>query len=131
MDYGHQSTQGRGAESIPDANVDRMVGEIERAEQRRSKFSRRRTFHEEDDVTGINGRNDVYNRKIARAFDKSVHHCRAPTHPRGFARIIKALAPSCGTEQTRERIAERQFARCRRYTVEIRQNLERGTALPF
>lgn len=86
MDYGHQSESGRMVENIPDANISRMVEELDAAAARRKTFSRRRAHNDEQDVDSINERNAVYNRKIKRAFDK--------------------------------------------YTVEIRQNLERGTALP-
>ena len=86
MDYGHQSVAGRMTQVVPEANIARMVNELDDAAARRSKFSRRRAYNEEKDVDSISERNAVYNRKIARAFDK--------------------------------------------YTVEIRQNLERGTALP-
>lgn len=51
----------------------------------RKKFSRRRQEFDSEDVTYINDRNKMFNKKIKRAFDK--------------------------------------------YTVEIRQNLERGTAI--
>jgi pre-mRNA-splicing factor SYF2 len=56
-----------------------------RALAARKKFSRRRQEFDQEDVTYINERNKVFNKKIKRAYDK--------------------------------------------YTVEIRQNLERGTAL--
>ena len=36
---------------------------------RRASWSRRRTFDESADVTYINKRNEVYNKKIERAFD--------------------------------------------------------------
>jgi len=65
--------------------LDRMVGELQKADERRNKFSRRRESNPSADVTYINERNKIFNKKIARAFDQ--------------------------------------------YTVEIRQNLERGTAL--
>lgn len=65
--------------------VQALVEDMHEAALRRTKFSRRRTFYEERDVTYINRRNEVYNKKIERAFDP--------------------------------------------YTVEIRNNLERGTAL--
>ena len=68
-----------------EAALDQMVSELEgRADQQR-KFSRRRTEVPGADVDFINDRNQHFNKKIKRAYDK--------------------------------------------YTVEIRQNLERGTAL--
>jgi len=65
--------------------LDRMVAELGKAEERRAKFSRRRETNPSADISYINERNKIFNKKIARAFDQ--------------------------------------------YTVEIRQNLERGTAL--
>lgn len=65
--------------------VERMVEELQKAEDRRAKFSRRRATNPSEDISYINERNKVFNKKIARAFDQ--------------------------------------------YTAEIRQNLERGTAL--
>ena len=47
-------------------------GEVDRAE-----WSRRRTFYEEKDVTYINKRNEVYNKKIERAFDPYTAEIRA------------------------------------------------------
>jgi hypothetical protein len=61
------------------------VSDIERTEDDRKKWSRRRATHSSDTVDFINGRNEHFNKKIKRAYDK--------------------------------------------YTVEIRQNIERGTAL--
>lgn len=86
MDYGAQSEVGSLAQSIPEANIARMVNELDGAAARRKNFSRRRAHNDDRDVDSINERNAVFNRKVGRAFDK--------------------------------------------YTVEIRQNLERGTALP-
>lgn len=68
-----------------EAAIDRMVGELTATQSRREKFSRRRPFNAAEDVTSINERNRVFNKKVKRAFDP--------------------------------------------YTAEIRQNLERGTAL--
>ena len=65
--------------------VQALVDDMHEAALRRADWSRRRTFDEAKDVTYINKRNEMYNRKIERAFDP--------------------------------------------YTAEIRQNLERGTAL--
>lgn len=62
-----------------------MVNELDESANRRAKFSRRRTFNEGEDVTYINERNRVFNKKASRAFNQ--------------------------------------------YTLEIAQNIERGTAL--
>jgi len=72
-------------DKVTEAGLDRMVAELKKREEKREKFSRRREIHDSEDVDYINHRNQHFNKKIARAFDK--------------------------------------------YTVEIRQNLERGTAL--
>jgi len=70
---------------VSNEGLDRMVKELNKAEERRSKFSRRRATNPDADINYINERNKVFNKKISRAFDP--------------------------------------------YTAEIRQNLERGTAL--
>jgi hypothetical protein len=62
----------------------RVVADIEDREKKREKYSRRRNEFDAS-AGGINDKNEVFNKKIKRSFDK--------------------------------------------YTVEIRQNLERGTAL--
>lgn len=72
-------------DKVTDAGLDRMVAELKKRDERRDKFSRRRDIDDQDSVDYINHRNQHFNKKIARAFDK--------------------------------------------YTVEIRQNLERGTAM--
>jgi hypothetical protein len=59
--------------------------QLAETKERRSKFSRRRQHYEGQDIDYINDRNEKFNKKVKRAFDK--------------------------------------------YTVEIKQNLERGTAL--
>mmetsp|Transcript_50246 Transcript_50246/g.109212 ORF Transcript_50246/g.109212 Transcript_50246/m.109212 type:complete len:237 (+) Transcript_50246:27-737(+) len=75
-----------GAAPVADkAKVDNMVLDLVDAMDRRNKFSRRRTHHEEADVDYINDRNAHFNRKIERAFGA--------------------------------------------FTKEIKENLERGTAL--
>ncbi|KAL1508190.1 hypothetical protein AB1Y20_004310 [Prymnesium parvum] len=73
------------APPVPKERLQALVEDMHEAALRRTKWSRRRTFYEDRDVTYINKRNEVYNKKIERAFDP--------------------------------------------YTAEIRNNLERGTAL--
>ncbi|XP_064628720.1 pre-mRNA-splicing factor SYF2-like [Lineus longissimus] len=73
-----------GHKDTPDA-IDRMVGDLEKQIDKRSKFSRRRGFDEEADIDYINERNMRFNKKLERFY---------------------------GT-----------------YTTEIKQNLERGTAV--
>eukprot|EP00326_Haptolina_ericina_P001687 CAMPEP_0181212908 /NCGR_PEP_ID=MMETSP1096-20121128/24615_1 /TAXON_ID=156174 ORGANISM="Chrysochromulina ericina, Strain CCMP281" /NCGR_SAMPLE_ID=MMETSP1096 /ASSEMBLY_ACC=CAM_ASM_000453 /LENGTH=239 /DNA_ID=CAMNT_0023304497 /DNA_START=33 /DNA_END=752 /DNA_ORIENTATION=- len=57
------------APPVPRERVQALVEDMHEAALRRTKWSRRRTFHEERDVTYINKRNEVYNKKIERAFD--------------------------------------------------------------
>lgn len=49
-------------------NVDKMAQELEKEQERRKKFSRRRPFYEDMDVNFINERNRVYNAKLERHF---------------------------------------------------------------
>jgi len=74
-------TAGRGDEE----GLERLAEELGEREKARKNFSRRRADYEGEDVTSINERNKMFNKKLKRAYDK--------------------------------------------YTVETRQNLERGTAL--
>jgi len=73
------------APPVSKERVQALVDDMHEGALRRAAWSRRRTFDETRDITYINKRNEVYNKKIERAFDP--------------------------------------------YTAEIRQNLERGTAL--
>lgn len=74
-----------GASDVSASGQERLSAYIEEHQERRKKFSRRRMDIEASDVDYINDKNESFNKKIKRAFDK--------------------------------------------YTVEIRQNLERGTAI--
>ncbi|XP_046849570.1 pre-mRNA-splicing factor SYF2-like isoform X2 [Xenia sp. Carnegie-2017] len=65
--------------------VDRMVADLEKQIEKRSKYSRRRAHCDEADISFINERNMKFNKKLSRFYDQ--------------------------------------------YTGEIRQNLERGTAI--
>lgn len=78
LSYGQSS-------NVSKAGMDRMVAELEEGAKRREKFSRRRAFNEDEDVSYINERNRIFNKKANRAYEA--------------------------------------------YTLEIKQNLERGTAL--
>jgi len=60
-----------------EAQVDHMVGELERTAERRSKFSRRRKHNANADIDYINDRNEVFNKKIKRAYDKYTAEIRA------------------------------------------------------
>ena len=57
------------APPVPKERVQALVEDMHEAALRRANWSRRRTFHEDKDVTYINKRNEVYNKKIERAFD--------------------------------------------------------------
>ncbi|SPQ93550.1 Pre-mRNA-splicing factor SYF2 [Plasmodiophora brassicae] len=70
LSYGH------GAKPSP-ANVDAMVNELNETVERRSKFSRRRQFYEDETVSYINERNRVFNKKVARFFDPYTQELKA------------------------------------------------------
>jgi len=65
------------APPVPKERVQALVEDMHEAALRRANWSRRRTFHEEKDVTYINKRNEVYNKKIERAFDPYTAEIRA------------------------------------------------------
>ncbi|KAI8815123.1 SYF2 splicing factor-domain-containing protein [Cladochytrium replicatum] len=50
-------------------DVERVVKDLEKQLEARDKFSRRRAYHEEDEITFINDRNMRFNKKIGRAYD--------------------------------------------------------------
>lgn len=50
--------------------VEELANEISQMQEKRRKFSRRRKFNEERDISFINRRNEAFNAKVARAFDK-------------------------------------------------------------
>ena len=60
--YGH-------APPVTKERAQALVEDMHAAALRRASYSRRRTFNEDADVTSINSRNEVYNKKIERAFD--------------------------------------------------------------
>jgi pre-mRNA-splicing factor SYF2 len=60
-----------GLEHVPSPEkVELLVAELNQQIQRRSKFSRRRTWNEDQDIHFINERNRRFNEKAARAYDK-------------------------------------------------------------
>eukprot|EP00324_Dicrateria_rotunda_P007759 CAMPEP_0206175670 /NCGR_PEP_ID=MMETSP1474-20131121/55649_1 /ASSEMBLY_ACC=CAM_ASM_001110 /TAXON_ID=97495 /ORGANISM="Imantonia sp., Strain RCC918" /LENGTH=239 /DNA_ID=CAMNT_0053586077 /DNA_START=62 /DNA_END=781 /DNA_ORIENTATION=- len=65
------------APAVPRERVQALVDDMNEAALRRTKWSRRRTFNEDKDVTYINKRNEVYNKKIERAFDPYTAEIRA------------------------------------------------------
>ncbi|XP_005110190.1 pre-mRNA-splicing factor syf2 [Aplysia californica] len=83
--YASANTLGLHQRKDSEDAIDRMVGDLEKQIEKRSKYSRRRTFDEEADIDYINERNMKFNQKLERFYGK--------------------------------------------YTAEIKQNLERGTAV--
>jgi len=57
--------------------IDRVVSKINRDIDKKSKFSRKRNNDDEGDITYINERNRVFNKKIARYYDKYTAEIRA------------------------------------------------------
>jgi len=65
------------APPVSKERVQALVEDMHDAAVRRSNWSRRRTFNEDADVTYINRRNEVFNKKIGRAFDGYTSEIRA------------------------------------------------------
>ncbi|KAF8351917.1 SYF2-domain-containing protein [Amanita rubescens] len=57
--------------------IDRVVSKINRDIDKKGKFSRKRLNEDEGDITYINERNRVFNKKIARYYDKYTAEIRA------------------------------------------------------
>ncbi|KAH9929069.1 SYF2-domain-containing protein [Epithele typhae] len=57
--------------------IDRVIGKINKDVDKKSKFSRKRHNEDEGDITYINERNRVFNKKIARYYDKYTTEIRA------------------------------------------------------
>ncbi|KAG9090000.1 hypothetical protein FS749_000893 [Ceratobasidium sp. UAMH 11750] len=57
--------------------IDRVVSKLNLDIDKRAKFSRKRANEEEGDITYINERNRVFNKKIARFYDKYTAETRA------------------------------------------------------
>ena len=70
LDYGQ-------APPVAKARVQARVDDMHEAALRRASWSRRRPFDEARDVTDINKRNEVYNKKIERAFDPYTSEIKA------------------------------------------------------
>eukprot|EP01016_Furgasonia_blochmanni_P006591 TRINITY_DN12641_c0_g1_i5.p1 TRINITY_DN12641_c0_g1~~TRINITY_DN12641_c0_g1_i5.p1 ORF type:complete len:354 (-),score=116.49 TRINITY_DN12641_c0_g1_i5:157-1218(-) len=51
-----------------DERLQALVDDIQKQEEKRKKFSRRRTFYEDEDVSHINERNRIFNKKLERHF---------------------------------------------------------------
>ncbi|KZP31813.1 SYF2-domain-containing protein [Athelia psychrophila] len=58
-------------------DIDRVVGKINQDIDKKGKFSRKRLNEDEGDITYINERNRVFNKKIARYYDKYTTEIRA------------------------------------------------------
>lgn len=83
--YATANTLGLHRRQDPEENVEKMVTDLEKQIEKREKYSRRRRYDEEEDVSYINERNAKFNKKLERFYGQ--------------------------------------------YTTEIKQNLERGTAV--
>lgn len=60
-----------------DDAIDRVIGKLNQEQDKRNKFSRKRLNEDEGDITYINERNRVFNKKIARFYDKYTSEIRA------------------------------------------------------
>jgi len=60
-----------------DEAVDRVIHKLNMEQDKRNKFSRKRLNEDEGDITYINERNRVFNKKIARYYDKYTAEIRA------------------------------------------------------
>ncbi|KAG1874185.1 SYF2 splicing factor-domain-containing protein [Suillus tomentosus] len=57
--------------------IDKVVAKMNRDIDKKGKFSRKRLNEDEGDITYINERNRVFNKKIARYYDKYISEIRA------------------------------------------------------
>jgi len=60
-----------------DEAIDRVIGNINQDIDKRRKFSRKRANEDSGDITYINEKNRIFNKKIARYFDKYTSEIRA------------------------------------------------------
>ncbi|KLO06744.1 SYF2-domain-containing protein [Schizopora paradoxa] len=60
-----------------DEAIDRVINKLNIDQDKRNKFSRKRLNEDEGDITYINERNRVFNKKIARYYDKYTEEIRA------------------------------------------------------
>lgn len=67
-EYKKQMENPEGPIEAKPENVEKMSEELEREMERRKKFSRRRPYYEDMDISFINERNRVYNAKLQRHF---------------------------------------------------------------
>eukprot|EP00033_Pygsuia_biforma_P000506 GCRY01000595.1.p1 GENE.GCRY01000595.1~~GCRY01000595.1.p1 ORF type:complete len:225 (+),score=60.66 GCRY01000595.1:326-1000(+) len=60
-----------------EAAVNRMIDELKEREEKRKTFSRRRVHYADADVSSINERNENFNKKIARYYNKFTQDIKA------------------------------------------------------
>ncbi|KXN89742.1 Pre-mRNA-splicing factor syf2 [Leucoagaricus sp. SymC.cos] len=75
--YRDSSTLIYGDNKPSEEAIDRVVGKINKDIDKRGKFSRKRLNEVEGDITYINEQNRVFNKKIARYYDKYTAEIRA------------------------------------------------------
>nr|POE52573.1 isoform 2 of pre-mrna-splicing factor syf2 [Quercus suber] len=119
-----------------------MVKELKVRDEKRKSFSRRK-FHEEKDIDSINDRNGHFNKKIERAFgapktskekiDRMVKELKDRDEKRKSFSRRRKFHEEKDIDSINDRNGhfnkkiERAFGR---YTLEIKNSLERGIALP-
>lgn len=64
-------------DEVAEENITNMVNELEEQIAKRKKFQRRRTYYQDADVSYINKRNAVFNKKVERAYGKYTSEIRA------------------------------------------------------
>ena len=64
-------------DEVAEENIDNMVNELNEQIAKRKKFQRRRTYYQDADVSYINKRNMVFNKKVERAYGKYTSQIRA------------------------------------------------------
>jgi len=73
LDYAQKEDDGE----VEEENVDNMVNELKEQIAKRNKFQRRRTYYQDADVSYINKRNMVFNKKVERAYGRYTAQIRA------------------------------------------------------
>ena len=67
----YEKAKGEGEDQAPnEERLQKLVDDIASQEEKRSKFSRRRAFYDDEDINYINDRNRVFNQKLERHFGK-------------------------------------------------------------
>jgi len=75
--YRHANTLIYGDNKPSEEAIDKVVSKINQDVDKKRKFSRKRANEDEGDITYINERNRVFNKKIARFYDKYTTEIRA------------------------------------------------------